>query len=634
MTVILRLIFFTVILILLSPIVSDAKESLASREGIDQVKKRALDTALATSREWLLMSHYRKRTILGGYKSEIDGNDYFLDKNGRLNPEAEAQATIEAFSQPVATGNDEHPQCRYIGRRNFLFERLAITEIPKLECPAHASWKKQLDVVGASIIFASAYFGNPASMFGHTFLKLQSKNNRQDRDLLNYGVNFAANTGVDGGAAFAIRGLAGGYRGEFGLLPYHQTLKDYTNLEGRDVYEYTLNLTPAELDRMLDHLLEIQNTHFDYYFLDENCSYQLLALLEIARPSVHLTDKFVYFVIPADTVRRVVSTNQLVGEIKYRPSLVTELYSSAYGLSEAEKVLTRELVHQETPPTDLASLPAIDQAKVYDGALRYVSLLAYDKPDRWREHSHSLQKQRAALGVRSPSSTSEAPARPEQGHDSSQLALGYGERDTNTFVEYHVRAAYHHLLSNETGYLPSSHLEIFKLSGRSYIDPSDTLLQEISILDIMALSPWSAYFRPLSWKANFGVARLPDQPFSSALAFTTTAGVGNALAFGQSQNVVWFSFLQLHSDSGGDLEKNSRTGAGVQTQILIKPFYWLRATAGAEYRNYFLGGEYKFSRAFGEAGLSINRNLELRGGYSRTANVDEGKAVLIHHLLF
>ncbi len=619
---------------ILIPFAAHSADLLAKPEAILEVKKRAETAAIASSREWLLMSHYRKRTLLSGYKSEIDGRDYFLDKNGRTNPKAEVEATLHAFAQPITEGNDKHPQCRYIGRRNFLFERLAIIEIPKIDCPAHAIWKKNLDVVGASVIFANAYFGNPASMFGHTFLKLQSRNNSADRDLLNYGVSFAANTGSDGGIPFAVLGLTGGYQAGYTLLPYHQTLREYTNIEGRDVFEYSLNLTEAELDRMLDHLLEVQNTYFDYYFLDENCSYQLLSLLEIARPSISLTDKFIYFVIPADTVRWLMTSNGLVKKIKYRPSLATELYSTTDKLSDDLKVLTRELVAKDDPPRKLAQLSTDDQAKVYDGALRYVSILAYDEPTQWKEQAFKLQTRRASLGVVSPISYSTAPPRPEQGHDSSQLGLGYGERDSNPFVEYHVRAAYHHLLSNETGYLPNSHLEIFRMSGRSYFDPSQTILQEISVVDIMALSPWSSYFKPLSWRANFGVARLPDLPVDSALAFNLTAGFGNALGFGDSHNVVWFSFLQFHSDTGSDVEKNSRTGAGVQTQLLVKPFSWLSVTGGAEYRNYFLGGDYKFSRAFGEAGVSFTRNLELRGGYSRTDKVDEGKVLLMHHLLF
>ena len=37
---------------------------------------------------------------------------------------------------------------------------------------------------------------------------------------------------------------------------------------------------------MLKHLWELQGIAFDYYYFDENCSWQLLGLLEVARPSL------------------------------------------------------------------------------------------------------------------------------------------------------------------------------------------------------------------------------------------------------------------------------------------------------------------------------------------------------------
>ena len=35
--------------------------------------------------------------------------------------------------------------------------------------------------------------------------------------------------------------------------------------------------------------------NFDYYYFDENCSYRLLELLEVARPGTELTDEFSHF---------------------------------------------------------------------------------------------------------------------------------------------------------------------------------------------------------------------------------------------------------------------------------------------------------------------------------------------------
>ena len=76
----------------------------------------------------------------------------------------------------------------------------------------------------------------------------------------------------------------------------------YRDIENRDMWEYRLNLTPAQIDRLLMHAWELGNAYFDYFFFKENCSYHILSLLEYADPTLHLRDHFHFWTIPADTV--------------------------------------------------------------------------------------------------------------------------------------------------------------------------------------------------------------------------------------------------------------------------------------------------------------------------------------------
>jgi hypothetical protein len=50
-----------------------------------------------------------------------------------------------------------------------------------------------------------------------------------------------------------------------------------------------LDLTPVEIDRLLRHAWELQGIYARYFFFDENCSFNLLYLLDVARPSLRLT---------------------------------------------------------------------------------------------------------------------------------------------------------------------------------------------------------------------------------------------------------------------------------------------------------------------------------------------------------
>ncbi len=62
---------------------------------------------------------------------------------------------------------------------------------------------------------------------------------------------------------------------------------------------------PGEVRLLLLHLLESRDIAADYFFFDENCSYNLLFLLDAARPEARLTDRMDrLWVIPMDSARR------------------------------------------------------------------------------------------------------------------------------------------------------------------------------------------------------------------------------------------------------------------------------------------------------------------------------------------
>ena len=89
-------------------------------------------------------------------------------------------------------------------------------------------------------------------------------------------------------------------------------------------------------------------------FFKENCSYHLLALLDYADPTLHLTDEFLLWTVPADTVRLIASKPGLVSGIAYRPSRSNVIRRKRESLPASE----RELAHRITQ--DLGELTYTD----------------------------------------------------------------------------------------------------------------------------------------------------------------------------------------------------------------------------------------------------------------------------------
>lgn len=614
---------------------------------IESAIEQALQNGAAEDTQWLRLGHWKprgpvRRIFRSKYRSEADGeNGFFLSPDGKNNPAAELTATLRAFATPLQGGDEsQHTQCLFPARFKWAVQTLRWDKVLEsaggavLPCEARKSWKRQLNAEGVSLVFAAAYLGNAASMFGHTFLKFHSKENRGGRDLLDYGVNFAADTGSDGGAAFALRGLFGFYPGYFSMQPYHQTLRTYANLEGRDLVEYRLALTQEELDFFIDHLFELERTNFDYYFLTENCSYFLLAAIETVRPSLELSDVFWYEVIPADSVRVVARTPGLVTSTRFRPALMTLFRAQATKLGTSEARFAKDVIDGgKTEDWSEISTAALDLAIDY-GAVR--AFRATDDK-RYDEINHRLRTERARRGEPSSPAKPIEFKRPEEGHDPARVGF-LTEIPTDTAAArarlgLQLRFAYHDRLSFDDGYLRGTTLEVLRTTVfNDDQDPSRIRVREVTVLDILSAQPRDPFSQPLSWKASFGFR----EPFGSqSLGPFLSGGLGTTLAFSK---YLWITGLVSgEALSNPDLENHTPFSVGPQAIATL--FLHSQFKVGADYSYFFeihRDGHDEVLKL--EAAWAPLKNLELRVGYSE-ANLHETRrgdwnAKIYQHLLF
>lgn len=613
--------------------------------------ERALSSGFGRDRQWLSLGHWRPRGAIrkvfrSDYRSEADGPDFFFSQEGKNDPTAELRETLIAFAKPLKNGEDDttHPQCLFPARKRWAFEKLSWDKVLKANgltvhpCLQRVAWKKQLDAGGVSLVFAAAYLGNAASMFGHTFLKFHSKSSESGRDLLDYGVNFSAETGNDGGVPFAVFGMTGVYPGRFSIQPFHQTLKTYANVEGRDLVEYRLSLSPEEIDFFIDHLFELERTHFDYYFLTENCSYFLLAALEAAKPELDLSQSFFYQVIPADSVRQVARTPGLVHDTKYRPSLAALFRSQTARLTAADADFARRTFDSDAAPTDLeisnASLEALDLALDY-GALRATSSSKFDTLN------HRLRTERARRGIAAPRAKIDSPPRPEEGHDPGRIGLllrnsdERADRTSEADFGFEFRFANHDRLSLDDGYLRGTSLEVVRL--KAFLE--DTLkasprlrFEEVTLLDIFSAQPIDAFSMPSSWTMALGF-REPLR--AKSLGPYLRSGLGSTLALGRS---LWItSLISGEALSNPDIE--NRWGAWIGPELVVTAFLSPRWKFGVDARwARAVTKSQHFDTVKGEFSWAATQNFEIRaaGGYSNTEGIERTEWTLkaYQHFLF
>ncbi|HEB55626.1 MAG TPA: DUF4105 domain-containing protein [Gammaproteobacteria bacterium] len=545
---------------------------------LDSLIQQSRTMNLAQQVYWYKLLHYNRNKFSSGVTSQADDAKFFIAPNGKTNPQAELEATLAQFFIPAKKNITESPlQCRFPARYQWLKTKLAFDSqnLPEQSCPKLNEWLKTLDVNSLTLVFPSAYIDNPSTMFGHTFLRLNKSQSSHGTALTSAAINYAAEKTEFSGPLFAIESLTGGQSGYFSLRPYYEKVNEYSDLESRDIWEYDLTFTPAEIRRMLLHLWELQKIRFDYYFLDENCSYQLLALLDLSRTDLNLRTQFPYDVIPIDTVRTILQIPTIMKRVHYRPSARTTLSYELDLLTESERQLVRDLAYGRLSPYDqkLAKWPDSRKALLLNTAYEYVQF-KYRRRKISREDSapRSLQllSARSSLsGTYAPPSVPEPGVRPDQGHPSARLIFSLGRFHRNNFLELGWRPAYHDLLDSNDGHVAGSQINFLDTRLRIDSDTKKLSLQKLTLIDIYSVTPYSQDFNTLSWKFNTGLERLPlTYSSEDKLPYTVNAGAGRTWAVNHDLRIFAMleGTLMLHKS----LDNYFSAGAGPSLGVLWK----------------------------------------------------------------
>ncbi|MFZ3116558.1 MAG: DUF4105 domain-containing protein [Syntrophales bacterium] len=613
--------FFILPLILSYPACESAAETGDgyAAELVELAKVRQL----SSDRYWAILLHYQQGWL--GYRSLVDDPQFFLAPDGKTNPAAELEATLKSFFQEQHPEGQQHPRCRFIARYTWLKDQLNIDEfrLPAAVCAKYAENMEKIKPVRAVLVFPGPFLNNPSSMFGHTFIKIDVG---YESRLLAHAVNYAAIPGPAHALAYALKGLFGFYPGYYSIKPYYEKVKEYSDIDERDMWEYDLNLTSAEVSKMLLHIWEMQDIYSDYYFLDENCSYNILFLLEAARPAVHLTNNFPGWVIPIDTVRRAQEAN-LLADVAYRPSKATKIRYFIVGLDEEKQRTTLRIIDGEDDPNMVveSSLPIADKIRMLDLAAEFTQHRFLKKEISQEKYSEQfLSCLKARSRVEAPSGLPAAlpiPTRPAEGHLSNRLDLGIGWHDQlHLFQELRYRPAYHDFLENDQGYTEGSQIKFAETTLRYYTDSATLRLESFDAINIMSISPVDKFFHPISWRVNTGLYRRSFRDDKEALAYSLSPGGGYARKIAPWGTVYLLGEAAL--DVSGKYDDSYAAGLGAVAGLLAKIGDRWKMQLSMGWLNFALGDKHDTFSFDLSQGISVSRNSGLRLSLSGEVTYD------------
>ncbi|OLD41384.1 MAG: hypothetical protein AUI21_02210, partial [Nitrospirae bacterium 13_1_40CM_2_62_10] len=405
----------------------------------------------------------------------------------------------------------------------------------------------------------------------------------------------------------------------FSTIPYYIKVQEYRDFENRDIWEYHLNLSAVQITRMLMHAWELGNAYFDYFFFKENCSYHILSLLEVADPRLHLTDQFVAWTVPADTVRVITQYPDLVADIAYRPSRSTQIRRKRAVLSEAEDQSELRLIDDPAAAdsAEFTRLPPDRQTFLLDLATDYLRYRSATAPAGgaapYRDQQRALLVTRSRIKIPS----EDIPImpftdRPELGHNTSRAGLGAGWRQDEFFEELTVRAGYHDLLDPDTGFTPGSQIELLSFSLRHYDKRDQSRLERFKLADIVSLTPMDALFKSPSWKISAGYDTVNRHDCRYCGNAYLNGGIGATVETHWVRHEMYFAFTELDANYSHAFEQNHRVGGGGTVGLLADLTERWKILLSTTYLRYPVGEDSDNWRVSFQQRLTLQKDLALR----------------------
>lgn len=504
--------------------------------------------ALASRRDWQTLLFMRPRWW-GAARSVVDSPEFFLSAAAAWTPERELAATVAAFAQPFDAASDAHPLCRFPARAAWL--AAAAPDLSRLwdtQRPACKALRQFLAGTGderASLVFSSAFANNPASLFGHLFLRLHKRAvaGRTASPLLDDTVNFMAEPDTSNPLLYTWRGATGGFAGRFSLLPFYLKIQEYNNAESRDLWDYELALSRAELQRLKLVLWDVGPQTIDYWYFDENCSLILLMLIEAAKPDIVLQMPHPW-VIPADAVRVVTAVPGLVSAVHFRPSVRTRFLRRYALLDPSHQALLTAIIADNAADTAAGQLMALApaaRAAVIDTAIEFID---YDEELAGTKAAtvhaslrRSLLAERARLIT--PSSELNIPApdaeRPDRAAGSARIGLGAVHR-FGALPDWQLswRPALRSLAEPDWGRPTGLAIAFFDTLLRWQNDNKKLFIERFNLLSVLSVPPAQRLAKALAWSVELGAARSDDCSIerSACSDYHGRVGVGPTLSFG------------------------------------------------------------------------------------------------------
>jgi len=510
---------------------------------------------IAKESTWLKLLHYKAENE----KSAIIDKTFFLNDEGATDPKKELLSTLEAYTQ--TTTDNTSPQCRFPARYFWLSTQLNLPNYKGIDsaCTKLLKWKLLKSTDSISVIFVSGYLGNPASAFGHSFIKINQSNNVDDNlfdTSISYGALLPEKYSMP---EYIFNGITGGYEAAYSDKYYYNQDVTYSNEEFRDMWEYRLNLTTNQKRLFLLHAWELVTKRNQYFFLNRNCGYKVSEFIELLYDESFTKGAYIWYA-PIETFYKLKEieekhSKKIIDKIIYIPSKQSRVYSKFKKLSEVENQVVTQMIEEKLNaiPLNYKDLSAIEKSNILD------FILAYRKYKLKKEHRKEDAKEKAftkSLLLSRLKLPMKKSVKRERKRDVNMNKEAITNSNSPTYVgvgvvknqnEKNLKATifFSPFAIEKEGYNHLEGDELVVFDTKVTLDKKRLSLEKLDLIRIQKLKTKQIPFdeeNPFSWNLQIATTNYNKRDYF------VDAGVG--LAWDVNENIKFYSMVNLsaHSD--------------------------------------------------------------------------------------
>lgn len=446
-------------------------------------------TQLSQHPYWLKLLHYENNSSI------ITNQNFFLSADGKTNPKNELLATINGFqSNPKLI-------CKYPARFKWLSSKFELNlKKPKCEDLEKFMDKNFHDL---SIVFTSERYNSPASVFGHTFIKVKTNS-------FDYAIDYSATTDSnDSMFSYVYKGLTGKYPSSYKLIPYSYKDYEYRAYEFRDLIEYKLDFSKDEIENIFLHLYEIENIEQQYYFISRNCSSELIKLFDLKDEKSNMSKDLKAITVPIEIVY-ILQKNNLVSSISQESSKLKIFFNYLEKLDKTSWEVFSKIIYHQIGVQDFALNSSIDfeQKKlIILSAIKYYEILStsgnFNQKDIYPftkliglKQTYQIEEKKYIIPLQ------ENPI----SNKLHKLTFGHKRTLEKDFLTLGYRALYRHRYDMVDNIIKNGSVEFFDLELK--IQEKNPKIEYFHLLNIESIPLYNKFFPETTNRITFGGKRI------------------------------------------------------------------------------------------------------------------------------